>query len=23
MKKSKIVFVCRECGVQSPKWLGK
>lgn len=23
MKKSKVVFVCRECGVQSPKWLGK
>ena len=23
MKKAKIVFVCRECGVQSPKWLGK
>ena len=23
MKKSKIVFVCRECGVQSSKWLGK
>ena len=23
MKKAKIVFVCRECGVQSPKWLGR
>lgn len=23
MKKSKVIFVCRECGVQSPKWLGK
>lgn len=23
MKGSKIVFVCRECGYKSPKWLGK
>ena len=23
MKKAKIIFVCRECGSQSPKWLGK
>ncbi len=23
MKGSKIVFVCRECGKESPKWLGK
>ncbi|MBR7117271.1 MAG: DNA repair protein RadA [Clostridia bacterium] len=23
MKGSKIVFICRECGYQSPKWLGR
>ncbi len=23
MKSPKIVFICRECGKQSPKWLGK
>ena len=23
MKGSKIVYVCRECGTTSPKWLGK
>ena len=23
MKGPKIVFVCRECGMNSPKWLGK
>ena len=21
--KSKTVYICRECGYQSPKWLGK
>ena len=23
MAKSKVVFVCQNCGMQSPKWLGK
>lgn len=23
MKSSKVIFVCRECGATSPKWLGK
>ena len=23
MKGPKIVFVCRECGASSPKWLGR
>ena len=23
MKGPKVIFVCRECGATSPKWLGK
>jgi DNA repair protein RadA/Sms len=23
MKPPKVVFVCQECGAQSPKWMGK
>ena len=23
MKGPKVIFVCRECGTTSPKWLGK
>ena len=23
MKGTKLVFVCRECGATSPKWIGK
>ncbi|MBO4778616.1 MAG: DNA repair protein RadA, partial [Bacteroidales bacterium] len=23
MAKSKVVFVCQNCGTQSPKWMGK